>query len=128
MKVVLKTNIPDFVFTEEEQKEIIKDWNNEIGAKIAASIYRKYWFEAENPNIKHDYRSLKRLFEMQLQILIATPDSLEGAEWKNYNNTPGPIKKHLKNRGKWVKCPKTYEEYFGKPYLTEDDWKIKNLK
>lgn len=122
-KVVLKTNIPDFVFTEEEQKEIIKDWNTKIGAETAASIYRKYWFEAENPNIKHNYRTLKQLFEMQLLILTANPDPLEGAEWKNYYNTHGPIKKLRKNNV-CVEHPKTYEEYFGKPYMTENDWKI----
>lgn len=127
-KVVLKTKIADFVFTEEERKEIIKDWNTKTGVETSASIYRKYWFEAENPNIKHDYRILKQLFKMQLLILIACLDPLEGAEWKNYYNTPGPINKHLKNNGKWVKFPKTYEEYFGKPYLTEEDWKIKNPK
>ena len=58
--------------------------------------------------------------------LIACPDALEGAEWKNYTGMSIPRSKikRLQDDGKWIEVPAHMEDVFGAPYLNESDWKI----
>ena len=41
--ITLRTKVDDIVFTDEEQKSIVDEWNTTIGPDIASKIYRKYW-------------------------------------------------------------------------------------
>lgn len=135
--IELRSKVDDILFTNEEIQEIITDWNSETGSKMASIIYRKSWFEHDGIKTdksntqtilgihnRNEYRTLQRISEMQMLTIIACPDPLEGAEWKNYKNTPRPTEKSPKDAGKWKKIPASFEELFGKPYLMEKDWKI----
>lgn len=73
---------------------------------------------------RQEYRTLKKISQEQLIEFIGCPDSLEGAEWKNYTNKPRPLEKITQNG--WQEVPAMMEEFFGKPYLTKEDWYIKN--
>lgn len=135
----LEKNWPDIVFDEEEQEAIIQEWNTNLGAKMAAAIRRKPWFEMDGVEDsgddkfpkqikgirnKNDYRTLKRISEMQMLIFVSAPNGPEGAEWVNYQNSPRPKDKLREDNGKWKKIPASMETLFGKTYLTEDDWRI----
>lgn len=134
--ISLKTKVDDIVFNDEEQMAIVNEWNNTIGPEMASKIYRKYWFEhdgidanSSDKTIKgirnrQEYRTLKKISQEQLIEFIGCPDSLEGAEWKNYTNKPRPLEKITQNG--WQEVPAMMEEFFGKPYLTKEDWYIKN--
>ena len=129
-KIELCPKVNDILFTNEEIQEIITDWNAGTGSKMASTICRKSWSEVPHSHIiqaqynEHKYRTLRRISEVQMLNFIACVDPLEGAEWKNYKNTPRPTEKNLKDAGKWKEVPSSLEELFGKPYLTENDWKI----
>lgn len=127
------THEPDVVFSEEEQRKIIEKWNSETGAKMAKSIRRKPWFEHDpikgNDHEQitgirnhHDYRTLERIGLEQMMILILNPDAPEGAEWKNYMDTPRPQKS--RNEVFEGMIPASMENMFGKEFLTEEDWRI----
>lgn len=115
---------------------IVNEWNNTIGPEMASKIYRKYWFEhdgidanSSDKTIKgirnrQEYRTLKKISKEQLIEFIGCPDPLEGAELKDYTNKPRPHEKITQNG--WQKVPAMMEEFFGKPYLTKEDWYIKN--
>lgn len=134
--ISLKTKVDDIVFNDEEQIAIVNEWNNTIGPEMASKIYRKYWFEhdgidadSSDKTIKgirnrQEYRTLKKISQEQLIEFIGYPEQLEGAEWKNYTNKPRPLEKITQNG--WQKVPAMMEEFFGKPYLTKEDWYIKN--
>lgn len=134
--VTLRAKVSDVVFNDEERKTITEEWNQTIGPDMASKIYRKYWFEhdgVENPSSsgkikgirnRQEYRTLKKISQEQFLEFIACPDSLEGAEWKNYTNKPRSSEKVAADNGKWKKVPASMQELFGKPYLTKDDWYI----
>ena len=129
---------PDIVFNEEEQREIVDEWNTTLGKEMAEKIVRKYWFEHEGIEEPKDgkwgqikgmknrkeFNTLKHISEYMMILMIASPDGPEGAEWRNYTNTPKPPEKSRPDDGKWKKIPATMNSVFGKPYLTEEDWKI----
>lgn len=134
--VTLRAKVSDVVFNDEERKAITEEWNQTIGPDMASKIYRKYWFEhdgVENPSSggkikgirnRQEYRTLKKISQEQFLEFVACPDSLKGAEWKNYTNKPRPSEKVAADNGKWKKVPASMQELFGKPYLTKDDWHI----
>ena len=134
--ITLKTKVDDIVFNDEEQMAIVNEWNSTIGPDMASKIYRKNWFEydgfdgkSSDGQIKgirnnQDYRTLKKISIEQLIVFIACPDKPEGAEWKNYTNKPRPSERPTQNC--WQKVPPMMEDFFGKPYLTKEDWYIKN--
>ena len=132
----LEKNWLDIVFGEEEQRAIIQEWNTNHGAKMAAAIRRKPWFEMDGVEDsgddkfpkqikgirnKNDYRTLKRISEMQMLIFVSAPNGPEGSEWVNYQNSPRPKDKLREDDGKWKEIPASMETLFGKTYLTEDD-------
>ena len=134
--ITLRAKVSDIVFNDEERMAITEEWNQTIGPDMASKIYRKYWFEhdgVENPSSggkikgirnRQEYRTLKKISQEQFLEFIACPDSLKGAEWKNYTNKPRPSEKVAADNGKWKKVPASMQELFGKPYLTKDDWHI----
>lgn len=110
-----------------------------LGAKMAAAIRRKPWFEMEGVEEsgdnqfpkrikgirnKTDYRTLKRISEIPMLLFLAAPEGPAGAEWVNYQHTPRPNKRLGEDNGQWQKFPASMETLFGKAYLTEDDWMI----
>ena len=136
-KVVLHTKFADVVFDESEKREIVEEWNNVTGRKFAEIIFRKRWFEHDDVqddgegrevitgiHNEHAYRTLARISMMQMLNYIGCPDTLNGAEWKNYTGKPRPKEKPRKDNGEWKKVPAHMEDVFGKPYLTEEDWMI----
>lgn len=136
-KVVLHTKFADVVFDESEKREIVEEWNNVTGRKFAEIIFRKRWFEHDDVqddgegkevitgiHNEHAYRTLARISMMQTLNYIWCPDTLNGAEWKNYTGKPRPKEKPRKDNGEWKKVPAHMEDVFGKPYLTEEDWMI----
>lgn len=127
------SHVPDLLFSEEEQKKIIDKWNSETGAKMAKLIRRKPWYEHDPMEGKnheritgirnhHDYRTLRRIGLEQMMILILNPDAPEGAEWKNYMDTPRAQKG--RNEVYEGMIPASIENMFGKEFLTEEDWWI----
>jgi hypothetical protein len=56
--------------------------------------------------------------------MISEPNGPEGAEWKNYTNMPRPQEKSRSDDGQWKKIEASMNSVFGKPYLTEEDWRI----
>lgn len=131
--ISLDTHVQDVVFSEKEQKTIIKKWNSETGAKMAKLIRRKSWYEhdpvegQENEKITgirnyHDYRTLERIGIEQMLILIMNPEVPEGAEWRNYMDTPRP------RRGGdeffQTMIPASMQDVFGEEFLTENDWRL----
>lgn len=136
--ISLKHRAADTLFSDTEKTDIIEDWNTVSGKKFAEIIYRKRWFEYDEPDnpeecyqeIKgirneHDYRSLKRIGFIQMILLMANAEPLEGAEWINYKGTPRPKEKPRNDDGQVKKLPASMESMFGQPYLTEEDWIIK---
>ncbi len=73
---------------------------------------------------RQDFNTLKHISEYMMILMIAEPDGPEGAEWKNYTNTPRPAEKSRPDDGQWKKIEASMNSVFGKPYLTENDWKI----
>ena len=136
--IKLKTKVEDVVFTAEERTQIIERWNNDLGKSMASTIFRKKWFEHEGVedsndgqqrivgiHNEHAFRSLKQLETQQMLLMITCPDGPEGAEWKNYTNTPCTRKKmKAPDNTQWTKVPARMEDMFGNPYLTEKDWWI----
>ena len=134
--ITLRTKVDDIVFTDEEQKAIINEWNNTIGPEMASKIYRKHWFEHDGVDAnssdktirgirnRKEFRTLKKISQEHLIEFIGCPDPLEDAEWKNYTNKPRPSERITQNG--WQKIPASMEDLFGKPYLTKEDWYIKN--
>lgn len=108
------------------------------GKSMASTIFRKKWFEHEGVedsndgqqrivgiHNEHAFRSLKQLETQQMLLMITCPDGPEGAEWKNYTNTPCTRKKmKAPDNTQWTKVPARMEDMFGNPYLTEKDWWI----
>lgn len=138
--IELKSNVADMVFSDEEKKRIVERWNGYLGKQVAERIFRKRNFDYERKVIgedghekitgihnENDYRSVKQLETFQMLTAIACPDAIEGAEWKNYMETPmTKWKKPGTNDGEWVRVPAHMEDFFGKAYLEEKDWKIIN--
>lgn len=129
--ITLRTKVDDIVFTDEEQKAIVNEWNSTIGPEMASKIYRKYWFKHDGISSdgtitgirnRQEYRTLKKISQEQLVGFIACHDKLEGAEWKNYTNKPRSSER-ITQKG-WQKVPASMEDLFGKPYLTKEDWYI----
>ena len=128
----------DLVFDEKERQEIIDEWNTTLCKEAAEKIVRKYWYEHEGIEEPKDgkwgrikgmknhqeYNTLKHISEYMMILMVANPDGPEGAEWKNYTNTPRPPQKRREDDGKWKKIEASMNSVFGKPYLTEDDWMI----
>ena len=132
----LEKEIPLVLFNEEDQNAIIQEWNSNLGAKMAATIRRKPWYEVDDLNVSGDdifpkqitrirNRTLKKISEMQMLSFISVPEGPDGAEWVNYQNTPRPKDKIQKDDGQWKEVPASMLTLFGKQYLTEEDWKIK---
>ena len=126
----LLTKHPDLLFNTEEQWEIVNGWNTLIGPKMASTIYRKRWVECKEGDTPiasehwHKFRTFERINQTQWLYLTGAPDPLEGAQWVNYLNTPQSVSKHFQSSSEWQKIPKSFEDLFGAPYLTEDDWRI----
>lgn len=137
-KIVLLNKLDDIVFDEKERQEIIDDWNTSLGKEVAEKIVRKYWFEHEGMEEpkdgkwgqikgmknRQDFNTLKHISEYMMILMISEPNGPEGAEWKNYTNTPRPQEKSRSDDGQWKKIPASMNSVFGKPYLTEEDWRI----
>lgn len=70
----------------------------------------------------HDYRTLERIGIEQMLILIMNPEAPEGAEWRNYMDTPRP------RRGGdeffQTMIPASMQDVFGEEFLTENDWRL----
>ena len=140
--VVLLSKKADLVFDEGEKKEIVDEWNNSLGRAVSEKIVRKCWFEHEGEEksdgdkwdqvvgIKNrsEFNTLQHISEYMTLLMISDPKGPEGAEWKNYTNTPRPKEKSSPNDGHWKKIPATMISVFGKPYLSEEDWRISNGK
>lgn len=136
--ITLQKKVDDVVFSAVERGEITKEWNETLGKVMAEKIVRKYWFEHEgitNPEDgkwgqvkgmknRHEFMTLKHISEYMMMSVIVAPDGPKNAEWKNYMNTPRPATKPRQDDGQWKKIPATMNSVFGKPFLTEEDWKI----
>lgn len=136
--IVLLNKLDDIVFDKKERQEILDDWNTALGKEVAEKIVRKYWFEHEGMEEPKDgkwgqikgmknrqeFNTLKHISEYMMILMVSEPNGPEGAEWKNYTNTPRPAEKSRPDDGQWKKIEASMNSVFGKPYLTEDDWKI----
>ena len=137
--IFLRPKTKDIVFSDEEKKSLVERWNADLGKEMCSHIFRKrhFNFEGKEKNSdgtehlkgiynEQDFRSVKQLEIYQMLALIACPDALEGAEWKNYTDMPIPRSKikRLKDEGKWIKVPAHMEDVFGASYLKESDWRI----
>ena len=137
-KIILVKKHEDVVFDKKEQQEIIDDWNTTLGKEVAEKIVRKYWFvhegidepkdgkwgQIKGMKNRQEFNTLKHISEYMMILMISEPNGPEGAEWRNYTNTPRPPEKSRPDDGKWKKIEASMNSVFGKPYLTEDDWKI----
>lgn len=129
---------PDIVFSDDERREIIEEWNTKLGKTTCEKIVRKYWYEYDGIEEQNDgkegkiigiknrkeYNTMEHIADFMLLKLIATPEGPEGAVWKNYTNTPSPKVKFKDTNATWKKIPASMNTVFGTPYLTEEDWKI----
>ena len=136
--IVLVKKLDDVVFDDKEKQEIIDEWNTTLGKIVSEKIVRKYWFEHEGVEEPKDnkwgqikgmknrqeFNTLKHISEYMMILEISEPNGPEGAEWKNYTNTPRPAEKSRPDDGKWKKVEASMNSIFGKPFLTEDDWMI----
>lgn len=136
--VVLRIKVEDVVFSNDEKARIIDRWNDSLGRDFVSHIFRKNNYDYEgtvnddegNEKIvgvhnEREFRSVKQLEVLQMLTLVANPESLEGAEWKNYMGTPMTKGKgRMMDKGKWMEVPRHIESVFGTPYLAESDWKI----
>ena len=136
--ITLQKKVDDVVFSATERDEITKEWNETLGKVMAEKIVRKYWFEYEgitNPEDgkwgqvkgmknRHEFMTLKHISEYMMMLVIAAPDGPKDAEWKNYMNTPRHATKPRPDDGQWKKIPASMNSVFGKPFLTEDEWRI----
>lgn len=136
--IVLTRKYDDVVFSENEQREIIDEWNTTLGREVCEKIVRKYWFQHEGIEEPKDgrwgevkgmknrmeYNTLKHISEYMIIMNVTSPEGPEGAEWKNYTNTPRPREKSRPDDGEWKKIEASMNSMFGKPFLTEDDWRI----
>ena len=137
-KIILVKKQDDCVFDNKEQLEIIDDWNTNLGKEAAKKIVRKFWYEHEGieepkdgkwgqikgMKNRQEFNTLKHISEYMMILMISEPNGPEGAEWKNYTNTPRPQEKSRPNDGQWKKLEASMNSVFGKPYLTEEDWRI----
>lgn len=134
--ITLCSHLPDFVFSEQERKEIIDEWNDHLGRETASKIVRKQSFsfdgkEKESDGTekligihdKMDYLTMKRLGDIINLVFVAAPEAPKGAMWKNYTGKPRP-KEYNPFNGQWQKVDGGMISVFGKPYLTEKDWLI----
>lgn len=101
-------------------------------------IVRKLWYEHEGiekpkdgkwgqikeMKNRQEFNTLKHISEYMMILMISEPNGPEGAEWKNYRNTPRPQEKSGSNDGQWKKIEACMNSVFGKPYLTEENWLI----
>lgn len=137
-QVALVQKQADVTFNEIEKKEIVDEWNGIIGKNMCEKIVRKPWFEHEGfeepkdgkwgkvigMKNRSEFNTLKHISDSIMMLMIAEPNGPEGAEWKNYMNTPKPIEKSRPGDGQWRKIPASMSSVFGKPFLTEEDWII----
>lgn len=132
--VRLSAHVPDYVFSDEEKREIVDEWNDHLGRETAAKILRKSWFEHEgmrqNPDgteqiigihNKKDYQTVEHMGNMAMLSFMASLEGPEGAVWKNYSGAPCP-KGYLQNKD--MKIDASMTNVFGSPYLTENDWRL----
>ena len=131
-EITLTTKYEDLVFSKMECRDIIARWNNGDGENFCKTIVRKPWYNHDgvNDNTKrfenirnhHDFNTFDHMSEFMLLKMIASPDGPEGAEWVNYMNTPRPMNKLGSDKCRKIEaCANTV---FGKPWLTEADWRI----
>ena len=66
--------------------------------------------------------SFRRIGLEQTLILIMNPDAPDGAEWKNYMDTPRP--QDGPDKAFEMMIPASMENMFGKEFLSEEDWRI----
>ena len=137
-KIILVKKQDDCVFDNKEQQEIIDDWNTNLGKEVAKRIVRKFWYEHEGieepkegkwgkikgMKNRQEFNTLKHISEYMMILMISEPNGPDGAEWKNYTNTPRPQEKSRSDDGQWKKIEACMNSVFGKPYLTEEDWMI----
>lgn len=137
-KIILVKKQDDCVFDNKEQQEIIDDWNINLGKEVAKRIVRKFWYEHEGieepkdgkwgqikgMKNRQEFNTLKHISEYMMILMISEPNGPEGAEWKNYTNTPRPQEKSRPDDDQWKKIEASMNSVFGKPYLTEEDWMI----
>ena len=71
-----------------------------------------------------EYNTLKHISEHMMIMNVTSPEGPDGVEWKNYTNTPRPREKSIPDDGEWKKIEASMNSMFGKPFLTEDDWRI----
>lgn len=134
--VTLHAHLEDFLFSNQEQKEIIEEWNDHLGRETASKIVRKQSFsfdgkEKESDGTekligihdKKDYLTTKRMGDLINLVFVTAPEDPKGALWKNYTGKPRP-KEYNPYNGQWQKVDGGMISVFGKPYLTEKDWII----
>lgn len=136
--IVLLPNHADVTFSSDEQKYIVEEWNNSLGEAMCKNIVRKFWLEREesDDNIvdqsdwtnemqnRHEFNTLNHIADIMMLHFIANFEGPEGAEWKNYMNTPSPTERISSENSQWKKISGSMNSVFGKTYLTEKDWKI----
>ena len=135
--VTLEKDVPDVLFTQEERREIVEEWNDHIGAEMAKIIVRKPWFlhEGTEKNTdgteqivgihdRHDHLTLQKMGETVMLMFMAEPSKMDGAVWRNYTGLPRPQEHNPYLDGKWRKMDASMMTVFGKPYMEEDDWWI----
>lgn len=136
--VVLMPKDADVEFTLDEQKEIVEEWNSSLGEAMCEKIVRKFWLEREDKDgiivdpsdwtnemqNRHEFNTLSHISDIMMLHFVANFEGPEGAEWKNYTNTPSPKEKKIQNDGRWEKKPGSMNSVFGEPYLKEEDWII----
>ena len=132
------SDVPDVVFNAKEQAEIIEEWNSTLGRKVCDTIVRKYWFvhdgveEPEGEKAgrvmgmrnRSEYNTLKHIADYMIINYVGCPDGPQGAVWKNYTGKPRPKERSRPDDGQWKKVDASMTSVFGKPYLTEEDWRI----
>ena len=103
-----------------------------------STIVRKYWFvhdgveEPEGEKAgrvtgmrnRSEYNTLKHIADYMIINYVGCPDGPRGAVWKNYTGKPCPKERSRPDDGQWKKVDASMTSVFGKPYLTEEDWRI----
>lgn len=132
--ITFNSGSSDIIFTDDEVKAIIDDWNTVIAPELSQKIVRKYWFECDGVDDKchiigmknrSDYRTLESISTVKYQEFIADPDGPKNALWRNYTNLPRPKEAPRTDDNEWHKIDERFVSEFGKPFLTENDWIIK---
>jgi len=144
MHIKFDKHVKDLIFSDDEQKVIVENWNKNIAPLMANNIVRRRWFNDSNkrrddlkqlpytPNIveNHLYMTPKMISNIRTLRIFMNLDPPKDAKWVNYTGTPETrkilSKSHLNSN--WQEVPSSFCDIKGKPWLTEEECKIQRSK